>query len=255
MIYVILAVVLLILSSVAIDLFRNRHPLTPEEENRLASKRRRNAQLQEFQFCVQPRPANPEEKKAMKSTGEFVACDLDYYEAPSRIAGLLKYKKHEWIVFAFVSRKRVVRLWWNKGPDDSRVWPLLGVDAVQALVRSLRLDAIAVLHNHPNPNPSRYRMNSPSDADMASAAYFHRILAVLGGSLLEFICERGVPHLYFAAFADQIVPVEPILTAVVSANDKGMFSNYKLRKELSRNTIGDTVPGGLLPLHDGNMCG
>jgi hypothetical protein len=151
MIYIILAIVLLILSLIALDVFRNRHPLTREEAICLASKRRRTRQLQEFQFCVEPRPANSVEKKAMKSTGEFVSCDLDYYDAPSRVAGLLKYKKHEWIVFAFISRRRVVRLWWNKGPDGTRVWPLLGVDTLKALVRSLALDAIAVLHNHPNP--------------------------------------------------------------------------------------------------------
>ena len=92
MIYVVLAVVLLIVLAVAIDVFRFRHPLTQEEVGRLAAKRRRNRQLQEYHFCIQPRPANPDEKKAMKSSGEFVACDLDYYESPSRVAGLLKYK-------------------------------------------------------------------------------------------------------------------------------------------------------------------
>src|SRR5437762_2681537 len=110
MIYGILAIALLIVSLVAIDIFQNRHPLTQEETSRLASKRRRDRQFQVFRFCQQPRPANPADKKAMKSTGEFVVCDLDYYEAPSRIAGLLKYKKHEWIVFALIARKRVVRL-------------------------------------------------------------------------------------------------------------------------------------------------
>src|SRR5260370_24380890 len=102
-----------------IDVLRNRQPLTPEEIRRLAAKWRRTRQIQEFAFCVQPRIANPAEKKAMDCTGESVACDLDYFEMPSRVAGLLKYKKHEWIVIAFIARKRVVRLWWNKGPDGT----------------------------------------------------------------------------------------------------------------------------------------
>src|SRR5436190_20162780 len=110
MIYVVAAIVLIVLVLAAIDVLRNRHPLTPEEIRRLATKRRRTRQIREFAFCVQPRPANPAEKKAMDSTGEFVTCDVDYFEMPSRVAGLLKYKKHEWIVVAFIARNRVVRL-------------------------------------------------------------------------------------------------------------------------------------------------
>src|SRR5688572_6203989 len=114
MIYVFVAIVLIVLALVAIDVARNRHPLTPEEVHGLAAKRRRTRQIQEFSFCVQPRPATPAEKKAMDRTGEFVACDLDFFEMPSRVAGLLKYKKHEWIVIAFIAQKRVLRFWWNK---------------------------------------------------------------------------------------------------------------------------------------------
>lgn len=165
---------------------------------------------------------------------------------PSRVAGLLKYKKHEWIVIAFIARKRVLRFWWNKGPDGTRVWSFLRVDTVCALVRSLGLDTIAILHNHPNPNPSRYRVNVPSDADLTSAAYFHKILVPMDGTLIEFICERGVPHLYYAAFAEGIIPAEPIVAEVASANDQGILSNYWLRKELTRTTIGDVVPGTTL---------
>lgn len=253
MIYVVVAIILIALALVAIDVLRNRHPLTPEEILRLATKRRRIRQIQEFAFCVQARQANPAEKKAMDSTGEFVACDLDYFEMPSRVAGLLKYKKHEWIVIAFIARKRVIRLWWNKGPDGTCVWSFLRLDAVCALVRSLGLDAIAILHNHPNPNPSRYRVNIPSEVDLTSATYFHKILVPMGGSLIEFICERGVPHLYYAAFAETVVAFGPILAEVVSVNDKGVFPNYWLRKELARTTIGDEVPGKMLPLQDASV--
>jgi hypothetical protein len=75
----------------------------------------------------------------------------------------------------------------------------------------------------------------------------------LGGSLLEFICERGVPHLYYAAFADDVVPIEPILTEVMSVNDKGVFSNYWLRKELAKTTFGDQLPGKTSPLPDADV--
>ena len=253
MIYVILAVVLLTVLAGANDLLRNRHPLSDDEIARLAVKRRRSRQLREFQFCVQPRPANPDEKKAMKSTGAFVACDLDYHEAPSRIAGLLKYKKHEWIVFAFIAKRRVVRLWWNKGPDGTRVWPLLPLSTLEALVTALGVDTIAILHNHPNANPSRFRVHRPSEADLNSAMQLHRVLAAMKGSLLEFICERGIAHLYYAAFAETVVPIEPVLAEVLSANGQGVFSNYRLRKELTRTTLDDVVPGDALALRDANV--
>lgn len=79
MFYVVIVIILIALVSVTVDVLRNRHPLSPEEVRRLATKRRRNRQIQEFGFCVQPRPAAPAEKKAMDSTGEFVACDLDFF--------------------------------------------------------------------------------------------------------------------------------------------------------------------------------
>lgn len=247
MIYVFAAIVLIVLALVATDILRNRHSLTPEEVRRLAAKRRRTRQISEFSFCVQPRTATPAEKKAMESTGEFVTCNLDFFEMPSRVAGLLKYKKHEWIVIAFIAQNRVLRFWWNKGPDGTRVWSFLPPEAVCGLVRSLKLDAIAILHNHPNPNPSRFRVNVPSNADLTSAAYFHRILVPIGGTLIEFICERGVPHLYYAAFAEKIVPAEPVVAEVARTNGRGVLSNYWLRKELARTTIGDTLPGAELP--------
>jgi hypothetical protein len=248
MIYFVLGVIVLFLALIAIDILRNCHPLTQDEADCLASKRQRLRQLLEYKFSTEPRPANPKEKKAMESAGEFVECNLDYYEAPSRIAGLLKYKKHEWIVIAFISRKRVLRLWWNKGPDGTRVWSFLRVDSIQALVRTLGLDALAILHNHPNPDPSRYRMNRPSETDLKSAEYLHRIFVPLGGSLLEFICERGIPHVYYAAFAYGVAPIQPILAEIASANDKGILHNYWLRKELARTTTAEEIPGrALLP--------
>jgi len=211
--------------------------------------------LWEYPFCLRPRPADPAEKKAMNRTGEFVGCDLDFFEMPSRVAGLLKYKKHEWIVIAFIAKKRVVQFWWNKGPDGTRVWSLLTADTICTLVRNLKLDTIAILHNHPNPDPSRYSFSFPSEADLTSAEFFHKILVPMDGNLIEFICERGVPHLYYAAFADGIVPVESVIEEVEAANDRGFFSNYRLRKELARTTIGDLPDGSSIRIRSSAVLG
>jgi hypothetical protein len=243
MLYCFLAIVAVLLLCYGIDVFCNRHPLSPDELRHLAHKRQRNRALFEYRFGINQRPAEPTEKKAMNSAGEFLACDLDYNQAPSRIAGLLKYKKHEWIVFAFIVSKRVTRLWWNKGPDGTRVWPFLHDHAFETTIRSLNPNAIAILHNHPNPDPSRYRMNMPSNADLTSAEYLHHRLTPKGVSVLEFICERGVPHLYYAAFADNTIPVEPILTEIHSVNGTGIFKNYSLRKELRNRTPAEQIYG------------
>lgn len=105
-----------------VDVYRHRHPLNGLEILALSRKRQRNRALSKFDFSTMPRPAVAAEKKAMKAQGEFVACDLVYRDAPARVAGLLKYKKHEWIVVAFINSLHVRQLWWNKGPDRTRVW-------------------------------------------------------------------------------------------------------------------------------------
>ena len=243
MLYLLVAIVALVFLCYGIGVFRNRHPLTRDEVIQLAQKRRRKRALLEYQFCSKQLAADVAEKKAMKSVGEFLACDLDYNRTPSRIAGLLKYKKHEWIVFAFISVPRVTRLWWNKGPDGKQVWPFLQSRELDKAIESLNPDALAILHNHPNPDPLRYRMNIQSDADLASAGFLHRRLARRRISLLEFICERGVPHLYYAAFSDVVVPVAPILGEVDSVNGTGIFKNYRLRKEMRKRTQAEQIYG------------
>lgn len=227
-----------------IDVYRHRHPLTIQEILALSRKRQRNRALREFDFSTMPRPADAVEKKAMNSQGELIGCDLGYRDAPARIAGLLKYKKHEWIVIAFINSFHVRHLWWNKGPDGTRVWSFLRDHSLKAVIRSLTPDSIAILHNHPNPDPSRYRANIPSDADFRSAGFYDGEFSKHGISLLEFICERGVPHLYYASFADSVVPVEPIVDEIQKVNGTGIFKNYSLRKELKRTTKAEQVAGG-----------
>ena len=197
-----------------------------------------------FDFSAMQRPADAAEKKAMTRQGEFVACDLPYRDAPARIAGLLKYKKHEWIVIAFINSFHVQQLWWNKGPDGTMVWSFLRHHSLKAAIESLKPDSIAILHNHPNPDPSYYRMSFPSEADLRSAGSFDEEFSKHGISLLEFVCERGVPHLYYATFAESVVPMDPITSEVQKVNGTGILRNYSLRKELKRSTRAEQIAGG-----------
>ncbi len=238
------AVIALVLIIWGVDVFRHRHPLESDEVLTLSRKRQRNRSLWKYKFSTMQRPADPAEKKAMKRHGEFVSCDLGYSDAPASIAGLLKYKKHEWIVIAFINSFHVRHLWWNKGPDRTMVWSFLRDHSLKNAIRSLRPDSIAILHNHPNPNPSRYRMTIPSDADLRSAGFYNTEFVKHSISLLEFICERGVPHLYYASFDDSVVPIESITDEICQVNGKGLFKNYSLRKELKQTTNAEQIPGG-----------
>ena len=162
---------------------------------------------------------------------------------PSRVAALLKFKKHEWVAIAFVTSFHVRLLWWNKGPDGTQVWSFLPDDEVKRVLRRHDCDAVAVLHNHPNPDPSRYRMNLPSERDLHWADHWRRMLAQEDVSLLKFVCERGVPYLYFASFADSVLSVAPIVEEITAENGLGAFRNYGLRVELGRRTLADRVAG------------
>jgi hypothetical protein len=191
-----------------------------------------------------PRPAGAAEKKAMKAEGHFVGCDLSYRDVPARIAGLLKYKKHEWIVIAFINSYHVRHLWWNKGPDGTKVWSFLQDHSLKAAIHSFTPDAIAILHNHPNPDPSRYRMNIPSEQDFRHAQFYDGEFSKHGISLLEFICERGAPHLYYASFAGSVGLIDPVIDEIEQINGTGILNNYSLRKELRRITKAEKIAGG-----------
>ena len=202
-----------------LGVYGDRHPLEPKEVHRLAKVRQRNLGLSKYQFSQQQRRVNAKQKKAMRAGGEFVQCDLDYKTAPAWVAAMLKYKKHEWVVIGFICSFRVKALWWNKGPNRNKVRPFLSGYALDSAIDSLNPDAIAILHNHPNPNPGMYVMNRPSQQDLRSAEYFkNQVVSKNNVSLLEFVCERGVPHLYFAAFPDREIPIQPITEQIQAVN-------------------------------------
>ena len=239
-----LAVALVPLLVVGVDFLLNHHPLNPEEVEALAKKRCRLQGLRRFSFSSAEQAARPEEKRAMKSSGELVNCDIDFRDAPARVAGLLKYKKHEWIVVAFVRAMRVSSLWWNKGPNRLTVSLELPTDSLPHLANRCRADTIIILHNHPNPDPSLYQMTKPSKQDLSFAGHLDAVAATHGLNHLEFICERGTPHLYFASFSDRTEPLAPAKRAVERKNGKSHLANFRLRRELRKRHRSEAVAGG-----------
>ncbi|MCX6865462.1 MAG: hypothetical protein NTV46_04445, partial [Verrucomicrobia bacterium] len=139
----------------------------------------------------------------------------------------------------------VRQLWWNKGPDGTKVWLFLRDHSLKGAICSFKPDSIAILHNHPNPDPSRYRMNIPSEADLRSAGFYDGEFSRHGINLLEFICERGVPHLYYASFDNSVVPIGPISDEIQRINGTSIFKNYSLRKELKQSTRAEQMAGGI----------
>jgi len=239
-----LAVALVPVLVLGVDFLLNHHPLNPEEVEELAKKRCRLRALTKFSYSSAEQPATPEEKRAMKSSGEFVNSDIEFRGAPARVAGLLKYKKHEWVVVAFVRAMRVSSMWWNKGPNREAVSLELPIDRLPRLASSLRADTIVILHNHPNPRPSMYQMTKPSRQDLRFAGNLEAVAATHGLNHLEFICERGTPHLYFASFSDRDEPLAPTKRAVERKNGKSRVTNFRLRRELRKRHRTEAVAGG-----------
>jgi DNA repair protein RadC len=68
---------------------------------------------------------------------------LDY------IGQFLKYKKHEWIFVAFMKGNLVDRFWVNKGPDNQRVGPVIGIPGAARICGENGYNGVLVGHNHP----------------------------------------------------------------------------------------------------------
>ena len=219
-----------------IDVFPFREPLSRDQEIELAIKRQKEALISRRRFSTIQKVADLDVKKKMRSKGEFKNYRTNYYELPSEIAALLKYKKHEWVVIAFVSNNESTYLWWNKGDNNVSVLPYLNPTQVLRVANIQKSEAIAIFHNHPNPDPSRYRMNIASKADIQSAKLYSSVLNSNGINLLEFICERGTPYMYYASLKLNEMPKEKFLPDIKEKNGTGIFANRALRKELIKRT-------------------
>jgi len=238
----------IIFSSLAwvLDVFKNRHPLNPEEVIELARIKQWRHLLLVHAFNSIPVTTDASKKKAMKASGQFVRCDLRFSHLPSSIAGLLKYKKHEWVVLVFVKHLHAEYLWWNKGRDGNSAFPYLRGGYLDNALRLHKPDMLVRLHNHPNPDATKYRLNQPSSQDLKSAEYYSNLLSKQGIGFMDFVCERGVPYLYYAFLDSRLAPIEGFIKDIATINDSGFFANVGLRRELSARRAGLVpVKGGI----------
>ena len=87
----------------------------------------------------------------MRSDGRFYKIEERLFEFPALAAGLLKYKKHEWIIIAFEKEKRVELIWLNKGKDNKSVSWFLSASEIVETAKQHSFSSVLVFHNHPNP--------------------------------------------------------------------------------------------------------
>lgn len=207
-------------------------PLTDEESNQLSTKRRYKQIRAYYSFHVGEVSVDLQFKKRMKPDGSIYPADESLYTFPATAAGLLKYKKHEWIIVAFEKEKKVDLLWLNKGLDGTGVNLYISIEKIAETAKEKEYTTVLLFHNHPNPDPKRYSCRMASSQDIKTAGEYAQVMNREGANLVEFVCERGRHYEYWLATADSFFPVGEFL-AVVNREKVGRHSlkNFSLHME------------------------
>ncbi len=203
-----------------------------DEEMRILVNKRRNKQIRlYFSFDRRKFFVNQEFKKKMHPTGKFYPRDDKLYEFPSIAAGLLKGKKHEWIIIAFERNKAVNKIWLNKGDDNHSVSSNIVIEQIASIAKKDNQQSVLIFHNHPNSNPNYYNCTKPSDQDIKSANLLAQKLNDCDLNLVEFICERGMHYQYFLAPSKGFFPEREFFYELIQEDGKSRINNLKLHIE------------------------
>lgn len=167
----------------------------------------------------------------MPAGGAFRCISLRLSDFPAYAAGLLKYKKHEWIIVAFERNRSVELTWMNKGEDASQVNCGISMLLLQAAAANASCGSILVFHNHPNPDPSRYSFHNASDQDEKSANALASELRTRGLNLLEFVCERGRHYEYWRSVCDMFLPLHNFKQDIERMNGRSRVQNLSFHCE------------------------
>lgn len=203
-------------------------PLSEHEVRQLGEKKRKNQIRKYFEFSKGERSINREFKKRMNPNGQFYRLNEHLLGFPSVAAALLKYKKHEWIIVAFEKQQNIHMIWLNKGFDKSTVSLYLPFGELIDIAKEGNYTSILFFHNHPNPDPYHYDYSKPSNQDFVSANKFSQVLNEHGINLIEFVCERGIHHSYFASCADAFLPVSTFVATIDEVNGTSKLWNLSL---------------------------
>lgn len=203
-------------------------PLNEDETEALATKRRTKELQGYFAFSREPATVNLDFKKHMKPGGTFYNIHDTLSHFPSRVASLLKYKKHEWMVVGMEKNREISLMWANKGSDGTRVCLSLPFDCLMAKAVANGHTSLLVFHNHPNSNPELYSCSQPSQVDLKSSAARAQILNDRGVNLVEFVCERGTAYKYCYSPAERFMPLSGFAKVLRVENGTSKLRNLSL---------------------------
>jgi hypothetical protein len=206
-------------------------PLTDDEIKSLADKRRKYQINNYYSFSSHEFEADKDFKKHMNANGKFYTINETLYNFPSLAAANLKYKKHEWIIFAFEKNKKLDLLWLNKGSDNTKVSSHISLFDILKVAQSNNYKSVLFFHNHPNTNPNYYDCTKPSTQDLKSASELKDLLNSNEINLIAFICERGQHYKYFLSIADSFFPISLIIVELRKENGQSKLDNLSLHFE------------------------
>lgn len=211
--------------------FTHRKPLKESEIPKLMRKRRRQFIRKHFVFkkvAVYPDPAF---KSGMKPNGQMYSADISLMSFPSYTANLLKGKKHEWVVIAFVLDDTVKCFYANKGSNNQSVSFNLNTSELINICKANGYQSIIRLHNHPNSDPYHTTTLLASQQDKNSANYLSDITVAYGINWFDFVCERGNYIQFARKISDWFFPTVARYE-YISAQNQEARNYYKLQREL-----------------------
>lgn len=167
----------------------------------------------------------------MQANGSFYDVNENLFSFPALAAGLLKYKKHEWIIVAFEHNNKVDKIWLNKGQDCTQVGLNIDFYKIKNIAESGAYTSVLVFHNHPNSNPSYYSMTEASTKDKDSATKWANQLLAIKVNLIEFVCERGNYYIYWRSVSDRFFPIESFVENLERINGIHWSQNLGLHWE------------------------
>ena len=197
----------------------------------MAGHRRRKAIQTYYYFDRREYSVNNHFKKKMQANGTFYDMNEELFSFPSIAAGLLKYKKHEWIIVAFERNKQIEKIWLNKGQDRTQVNLTISFHNLKSVAESGKYTSVLIFHNHPNHNPAHYSMTRASITDKETSSNWSNQLVAVGVNLIEFVCERGNHYIYWRSVSDSFFPLAAFKTDLELINGINWSQNLSLHWE------------------------
>ena len=209
----------------------HRRPLSYTEIKKLMEKRKKKFIKKNYSFIETNLGPTKSFKSSLKPSGQFYNSRIPLSDFPSYVANLLKGKKHEWLVVAFVKEYIVEGFYANKGYNNQSVGFNIGFDDIMNICKKNGYQTIMCFHNHPNSNPQYYSTLIASNQDKISAQELTRIALQNNINVLEFVCERGHFLEYWRCFSDNYFPISASFNCI-SAENSVKENYYHLQREL-----------------------